>query len=259
MDDAELIAAWERDEQEPIVGWDFSHLDGRLHENGVPWSYADRASELMRCARAVLDLDTGGGERLQALRASWPATVVATEAYPPNVALAKQRLTPLGAQVVNVASNELTALPFDDASFDLVLNRHGGINVAEVARVLAPGGTFLTQQVHGQTLHDLLVVFGAAPQWPDATPAKYVPLIERAGLTLVDLREHAGSITFADVSAIVYYLHAIPWLVPGFSVQTHAAQLLALHAQQQRGEPLRFTTLAYLIEARKPADPLIRV
>jgi hypothetical protein len=40
--------------------------------------------------------------------------------------------------------------------------------------------------------------------------------------------------------------------VPGFSVATHTAPLHALHARVTRGEPLRFVTRGYLIEARKP-------
>lgn len=252
MEDAGLIATWEREERQPLVGWDFSYLDGRMLDEPAPWSYETRAAELMRRARSVLDLDTGGGERLLTLRPDWPVAVVATESYPPNLTLATERLAPLGVQVVDAESDERAALPFGDASFDLVLNRHGGLNIAEIARVLTPGGSLLTQQVHGLTLLDLLTLFGATPQWPDATPEKYLPLIANAGLTLVELREHTGSMTFTDVGAIVYYLHAIPWLVPGFSVATHTAPLLALHARITRGEPLRFGTRGYLIEARKP-------
>ena len=178
--------------------------------------------------------------------------IIATEGYPPNLRLATERLAPLGVQVVEVKSNDAVALPFSDASFDLVLNRHGGcMHIAEIARVLTPGGTFLTQQVHGQTLLDLLTLFSATPPWPDATPARYLPLIAQAGLELVDVREYTGAETFADVGALVYFLKAIPWLVPDFSVATHTAPLLELQARVIRGEPLRFTTRGYLIEARK--------
>ncbi len=252
MEDTQLIAEWQREERQPIVGWSFAYLDGRMRHDEAPWSYKERAAELMRCAQSALDLDTGGGEVLMSLRSHWPDTLAATEGYPPNLTLATERLAPLGVQVVHAESNERATLPFGDASFDLILNRHGGLNIAEIARVLTPGGTFLTQQVHGLTLVDLLTVFGATPQWPDATPEKYVPLIERAGLTLVDLREHSGTVTFTDVGAIVYYLRAIPWLVQGFSVATHTGPLLALQARVARGEPLRFRTGWYLIEARKP-------
>ena len=147
----------------------------------------------------------------------------------------------------------LAAGDFDaDGHFDLVLNRHGGLNIPEIARVLILEGTLLTQQVHGQTLRDLLTLFGATPQWPDATPQRYLPLIAGAGLTLVKMREHWGKMTFTDVGAIIYYLHAIPWLVPDFSVATHLQPLRELQAQVERGEPLQFTSGAYLIEARKP-------
>jgi SAM-dependent methyltransferase len=254
MNDAELIAAWEHEEQQPFVGWDFSYLAGRKIEEQPPSWYPIRAATLMRGARSALDLDTGGGERLLEMRSDWPAMLCATEGYPPNLRLAAERLTPLGAQVFEVESDETVALPFDDASFDLVLNRHGGcMNMSEIARVLSPGGTFLTQQVHGQTLVDLLTLFGATPQWPDATPEYYAPRMLQAGLELVELQEYTGAEVFADVGAIVYFLRAIPWLVPGFRVTTQIAPLRALHAQIMRGEPLRFITRGYLMEARKPS------
>jgi hypothetical protein len=183
------LAHWTHEEQQPFAGWDFSYLDGRMLEAAPPWSYADRASALMRHAASVLDLATGGGERLLALRADWPPTVAATEGYPPNLRLATARLAPLGVRVVAADDGDDAPLPFPDAAFDLVLNRHAGLNAAEVARVLAPD---------------------------------------------------------------VYYLKAVPWLVPGFSVATHAHALLHLQAQLERGEPLTFTTRRYLIEARKP-------
>ena len=66
--------------------------------------------------------------------------------------------------------------------FDLVLNRHSAFNWSEVARVLALSGTFLTQQVHGRWAEDLLAEFGPAPQWPGATPGKYVPRLQVPGL-----------------------------------------------------------------------------
>lgn len=190
MDDATLIAAWEHEERQPFVGWGFSYLDGRKFEEPLPLQYELRAAKLMRSARSALDLDTGGGERLLDLRPNWPALLCATEGYPPNLRLATERLTPLGARVFAVESTETVTLPFGDARFDLVLNRHGGcVNIREIARVLTPGGTFLTQQVHGQTLLDLLTLFGAKPQWPDATPAHYLPLIARAGLERVEVQE----------------------------------------------------------------------
>ena len=227
-DREELIKTRQREERAPFSGWDFSHLEGRMLEEQPPWSYAARAAELMDAASAVLDMGTGGGERLLALREHWPGKVAVTEDYPPNVKLARERLEPLGVRVVELALNRETPMPFGDGEFDLVLNRHSGTNPPEVARILAPGGTFLTQQVHGLYAQDLIAAFYAEPLWPHATMENKVRRLEGAGLTILDAREWTGKFTFADVGAIVYYLKAIPWVVDGFSVETHLAHLLAL-------------------------------
>ncbi|MCB0064523.1 MAG: class I SAM-dependent methyltransferase [Caldilineaceae bacterium] len=248
----ELIASWKEEEQAPFAGWDFSYLDGRMLEDQAPWSYTTRAKELMGQAQSVLDLDTGGGERLLNMREAWPAKVVATETYPPNLQLARERLEPLGVTVLDVENNELKPLPFGNAEFDLILDRHAAINVDEVARMLTPGGTFLTQQVHGMWAHDLLAAFGATPQWPDATPARYVPWLERVGMEIVMHEDWEGELAFIDVGAIVYYLKAVPWLVPGFSVEMHTENLLALQRRLEVEGKLVFVAKKYMIEAQKP-------
>jgi SAM-dependent methyltransferase len=251
MDPNELIEIWKLEEKQPFTGWDFSYLDGRMIEGQAPWSYSTRAGELMHKSSAVIDLETGGGERFLSLREFWPIKVVATENYPPNFRLATERLSPLGVKVFDIEMNETSPMPFANAEFDLVLNRHASFNPNEVARVLAPEGTFLTQQVHGMWASDLLAVFDAKPQWPDATPEKYVPQLISAGLTIVDSQEWAGQLSFTDVGAIVYYLRAVPWLVPGFSVETHSKPLFNLQQRLENGDGLDFTARKYLIEAHK--------
>lgn len=248
----QLVAAWKREEQAPFSGWDFSHLQGRMIEESPPWSYPARAAVLLAAARRALDMGTGGGERLLSLRQAWPPLMVATEDYPPNVVLAGAALAAAGGHTVAAPMSELHGLPFADASFDVVLNRHSGINPAEVGRVLAPGGTFFTRQVHGLWAVDLLAHFGAKPEWPDSTPEYTVPALEAAGLTVVTVEEWNGSLRFTDVGAVVYYLKAVPWLVPDFSVNTHLAPLLALQARLDRGEELAFAARLYLLEAVKP-------
>jgi SAM-dependent methyltransferase len=253
MDKNELIETWKHEQQQPFIGWDFSHLDGRMLEEQAPWSYSTRAAELMRTSSALLDLGTGGAERLLKMSSHWPKKVVATEDYPPNFKLAKKRLSFFGAHVVAVRLEDDAPMPFADGEFDLVLNRHSGFSAKEVARVLAPGGNFLTQQVHGLWAYDLLAAFDAAPQWPEASLEKYVPQLKAAGLVIVNTREWSGRLAFTDVGAIVYYLKAVPWLVPGFSVETHQKYLSKLEHKLESGQGLAFTARKYLIEAHKKA------
>jgi SAM-dependent methyltransferase len=153
--------------------------------------------------------------------------------------------------VIDVQLSDDAPMPFASGEFDLVLNRHSAFNAKEIARILAPGGAFLTEQVHGLWAEDLLAALDAQPQQPDATLEKYVPELEAAGLTIVDARDWSGRLTFTDVGAIVYYLKAVPWLMPGFSVEAHVEHLLKLHERLGGGEPLAFLARKYLIEAHK--------
>src|SRR5215216_1320699 len=252
MNEEAWIEIWKSEEEQPFLGWDFSYLEGRMIEEKPDWSYSVRAAELMKQSASVLDLDTGGGERFLELREDWPPRVVATEHYPPNFKLATERLSPLGVQVIDVQLSDFGLMPFEDAEFDLVLNRHAAFNPDEVARVLTPSGTFLTQQVHGLWAADLLAAFDAKPPWPDATPEKYLPRLKAAGLEIVNHRDWSGKLSFSDVGAVVYYLKAVPWLVPGFSVESHSKYLFNLQEQLQDKKLLIFSARKYLIEAQKP-------
>lgn len=252
MNRSDLLAIWQREEIQPFIGWDFSYLAGRMLEDPLPWDYIAQAGALMDGAASVLDMDTGGGERLLDMRAHWPERVVATEEWPPNLALASERLAPLGVEVRDVRITDEDPLPFEDAEFELVLNRHSAFNAAEIARILTPGGRFLTQQVHGMWTHDLMAYFGAKPQWPNATPERYVPRLRAAGLEIVNVQEWQGKLRFIDVGAIVYYLKCVPWEVPDFSVATHQAGLFALQERLEETGDLSFFASYYTIEARKP-------
>jgi len=70
-----------------------------------------------------------------------------------------------------------------------------------------------------------------------------------AGFDLQEQRDQRLLTRFEDVGALVYYLCAVPWTVPGFSVTTRRRELLALQAQLDSGAPLSFTSRRLLIRA----------
>ena len=251
MDPEELVKTWKDEERKPFYGWDFSYLNNRMIEEQPLWSYSSRAIELLDQVSSVIDLGTGGGERFLKLKDYWPRKTLATEDYPPNLELAQKRLSPFGAQVVEVKLDDDALMPFRSGEFDLVLNRHSDFNAIEVARILAQNGTFLTQQIHGLWAFDLLEVFGVKPQWPEATLEKCIQRLKAAGLIISDSREWSGELSFTDVGAIVYYLKAVPWLVPGFSVETHLKTLFPLQHRLEENRSLVFVARKYLIEAYK--------
>ncbi|HYR92800.1 MAG TPA: class I SAM-dependent methyltransferase [Methylomirabilota bacterium] len=254
MKDDALLAEWLKEEQAPFVGWDFSHINDRTIEEKPPWSYAAMARSLMRAASSALDLGTGGGEILAELRDAYPTTMTATEAYPPNVEIADARLGPLGVTVVPYEASEATApLPFPDASYDVIISRHEAYDAREVARVLAPRGHFLTQQVTGTSHAALLQEFGVVPQFPDVTADRLASDLRAANLVVDDVRDWRGWHFFKDVGALVYYLRAVPWDVPDFSVTRHRDVLLGLQRRLERDGQLGFQIGRFLIAAHKPA------
>jgi SAM-dependent methyltransferase len=125
-------------------GWAFDEFASAPLEPSEPWNYEARAGDLLRTAKSVLDMGTGGGEVFERLCSSFGGRAVATESWSLNAPVAAARLRPRGASVVQCHS---LRLPFRREAFDLVLNRHEELDPAEVARVLSPGGRLLTQQV----------------------------------------------------------------------------------------------------------------
>ncbi|MBP2411480.1 SAM-dependent methyltransferase [Arthrobacter stackebrandtii] len=236
-----------------VAGWDFSWLDGRALEERPPWGYQRLMSERMAVARASLDLQTGGGEVLAGAGVV-PPLAVATEGWPPNLPTATQRLHPRGIAVV--FDDDEPPLPFAGNAFDLVTSRHP-VKAwwSEIHRVLAPGGTYLSQQVGPASVFELVEFFlGPQPDsvrrgrhWDDAATAATA-----AGLEVADLQTASLRTEFYDIGAVVYFLRKVVWMVPGFTVAAWDHKLRELHAVIEREEKFSATTTRFLIEARKP-------
>jgi len=235
-------------------GWDFSRLTGRMIQDAVSWDYRQRARKLIGNSNSLLDVDTGGGEVLASVR-PFPAKTVATEGYAPNVPIARRSLEPLGVQVVELGTSDEHdyVLPFADGEFDLILNRHGSFSADEFFRVLKADGVFISQQVGGRNNVGLNEALSAPSsevdsEW-DLQKACYQ--LQRAGFTVIDAKEEFPRTSFRDIGALVYYLRAITWQVPNFSVDRYMNQLLAIHETiEENGE---FTVHAhrFLVEATR--------
>ncbi|MFC8286916.1 class I SAM-dependent methyltransferase [Streptomyces cyaneofuscatus] len=236
-----------------VDGWDFSWLEGRATEQRPSWGYARAMAGRLGEARAALDIQTGGGEVLAAAPKLPPVTV-ATESWPPNIARATALLHPLGAVVV--ADADEPPLPFGDAAFDLVVSRHPVTTWwEETTRVLAPGGTYFSQQVGPASVFEL-VEFFLGPQPPEVRrgrdPEDARAAAEAAGLEVVELRLERLRTEFFDIGAVVYFLRKVIWMVPGFTVERYRPQLAALHRKIEEEGPFLAHTTRFLIEARKP-------
>jgi SAM-dependent methyltransferase len=238
----------------PVEGWDFSWFEGRATEERPPWGYSGLLAERLSAARASLDLQTGGGEVYAfALRRATrrPDVVAATESWPPNLPVSRLTLAPWGGQVAEVPEDG--DLPFPDAAFDLVSSRHPtGRRWDEIARVLRPGGAYLSQGV-GSGSNRELYEFLMGQQPGDGPPAaqRAVDGARAAGLDVVDLREAATRVEFFDVAAVVHFLRKVVWTVPDFTVGRYRDRLRSLHEVIERDGRFVAHSQRYLLEARR--------
>ncbi len=238
--------AWRQE----FAGWDFSYLSGRMVETPPSWDYRKIVLDRIRSAQSLLDLDTGGGEFLASLQ-PFPPLACATEGYPPNVPIAQARLEPLGVKVFN--THAAVSLPFEDNTFDLVIDRHGGILAAEIHRVLKSGGRFITQQVGDRNCIRLNEALGAQPDALSAlwTLGQAVKQLEEGGFGIVVQKEEFPATEFKDIGAVVYYLKAISWQVSDFSIEKYYDQLGEIHNRILETGKFSVEQHRFYIEAKK--------
>ncbi len=234
-----LLNKWLQEEKIAHVhGWDFSHIEKYYKECDLPWSYREIIGRYLTPDMKLLDIDTGGAEFILSLNHPYE-NLAATEGYPPNVILCKEKLIPLGVDFKETHGCQ-DVLPFEDQTFDMVINRHGDINEKEIWRILKPNGFFITQQVGAENNRNLVkLLLNKVPPLP--FPNQYLKTIQNSledvGFTTLEAEEVYGPMKFFDVGALVWFAHIIEWEFPNFSVQTCLSNLY--HAQEiieQKGE-----------------------
>ncbi len=226
-------------EAAPITGWDFSWLDGRATEARPSWRFHEHVAERASGATALLDVECGDGALLRSLPTP-PPLVVGVEAYQP------------GAGMLAAVAH---ALPLRAEAFDLVISRHPvRAEWNEIARVLAPGGTYLAQHVGHGSAREVTEWFLPGQE---VSMARHPDTARRdataAGLHVVDLRYEELPMTFNDIGAVIYFLRLVIWIVPGFTVEGYRDRLRALHDHIVANGPFAATSTRFLIEATQPA------
>jgi SAM-dependent methyltransferase len=229
----------------PLDGWDFSWFDGRATEQRPTWGYASLVADRLSRAESALDVQTGGGEVFAwsiAHAKRRPRLTVAVEQWQPKVAAQK---------IDHVV--EAAGLPFRDASFDLVTSRHPvDTDFSETARVLRPGGRFLSQQIGAGTNRELSeAMLGPLPPSERQHPEQIKAAAQAAGFEILSVRDERLRVEFFDVAAVAHFLRKVIWTVPDFTIEKYRPQLRAVHDEIVASGRFVSHSARVLIEAEK--------
>ncbi|QTC42655.1 methyltransferase domain-containing protein [Bacillus sp. V3] len=251
----ELFEHHLHDIEEHFSGWDFSYIteSGRMDNGMLSWSYGSIVIPYIRKVTSMLDMGTGGGELLTKFQ-PLPSVTYATEGYAPNLPIAKQRLEPLGVAVKEVKEDNL--LPFGDGAFDLIINKHEEYSPAEVRRVLTSDGIFVTQQVGGNDCVRINQALGAPvnEEYLNWNLEYASEELRREGFDVFECKEEEPYQRFYDIGALVYYLKAIPWQVPDFSIERYKDALYSIHETIQSVGFFEVKTHRFVMKAKLQKD-----
>ncbi|HLL67570.1 MAG TPA: methyltransferase domain-containing protein [Micromonosporaceae bacterium] len=237
--------------QVDVSGWNFHWLRGRATEERPPWGYSHLLASRLAHVASGLDIDTGGGEII-AEAPRLPARMVVTEGWRPNAERAHRLLSPRGVDVVSVEQGK--PLPFPDAAFELVSSRHPvDPDWREIARVLAPEGTYLAQHVGPASAFELIEWFRGplTRERLSRDPEREAAAARSAGLQIVDLRTARCRMEFFDIGAVVYILRKCVWWVPDFAIDRYRTALERLDAHIREHGGFVSHSARTLIEARR--------
>ena len=230
MNYSNLKELWKKEEENTFKGWDFSHLENRWTEGKSPWEYREILKNYLNSNDKLLDMGTGGGEFLLSLNHPYNNTSV-TEMWEPNVKLCKEKLEPFGINVKQVFN--VSELPFDDDTFDIVINRHESFDIGEVRRILKPNGIFITQQVGGKNNEILskALIKDFKPLYPENTLDNVLKDLEKNFFKVLHAEEFFPYLRFYDIGAIIYFAKIIEWEFPNFSVDNCFEELCKLNEE----------------------------
>ncbi len=166
----------------------------------------------------ALDLATGTGDVAFALAASG-AAVAGLDVTHRMLQLAQAKQTGRGAPHVTWTTADMTALPFPRGAFEIVTTSYGLRNVpdldqavAEIVRVLAPGGRFLSLDFNRPESRALRAIYlgylgavGAALGWAlhgDPDTYRYIPASIRRYPGAAGVADRLGRAGLADVAVM---------------------------------------------------------
>ncbi|MBP5261543.1 MAG: methyltransferase domain-containing protein [Clostridiales bacterium] len=156
------------DYYERLANWSFDEF-GIHTESLTDWDLYAILKSLASKDSAILDLGTGGGEKLLA---NFPdcAEILGTDYSPQMIATACRNLAKSGRTNISFKVMDNLSMDISADHFDIVVARHTITDPAQIYRCLKPGGHLLIRGVDKYDCWGLKMIFGSGQGFHDATP-----------------------------------------------------------------------------------------
>jgi hypothetical protein len=110
----------------------------------------------------------------------------------------------------------------------------------------------VTQQVDYHDSDDLAQILGIEmPEEPDSWIGLAERQVTEAGLVIEEAARADQRIRFNDIAAVVFYLKAVSWSIPGYSLENYRDRLRALY-EDASAWPVVTSGHRFLLIASKP-------
>jgi len=231
-------------------GWNFSRM--KCTSEGVKWDFYDEVAKRCRKSGLLLDIGTGGGEQLLSL-ADTALLLVGIDNSEGMIETAQANVAASGKSNVRILPMDASRIEFPDDFFDVVSCRHAPFCAKEAARVLKPGGIFLTQQVSEGDKRNLGEAFGRrqSPDEDGSLRDRYVNELTVAGCREVQPFEYDAAEYYETAEDLVFLLKHTP-IVPNFGeMDEDFAVLRSFIAEYQTSRGIRTNAKRFMITARK--------
>lgn len=209
-------------------GWDFSRM--ATERDPVPWDYSEVVARFLRPTDTVLDIGTGGGERLLGLSGLY-RSAVGVDPDLDMIQVARTNAKNHTNVQFEVASAERLA-PLGDQTFDVVLTRQAPIHVPELDRHTKPGGYFINQGIGARNMANIRQAFNTGSETLYAAEHRSnLAEFSQRRWRLVATGEYDVRYWVHDVPSLIFWFKAIAGTneVPDdFDVATHHAVINTL-------------------------------
>lgn len=139
-----------------LIGWDFSKLKYELIDNSS-FQYFDEINNQVTEQSILLDIGTGGGEKLTNLISDKCLLKIGTDFSKEMIKVAKENNKSNKVRFFEMNSESIN---FPNFFFDIICARHTPFDFNEIFRLLNDNGTFFSEQIDEDDCQNLKELFG---------------------------------------------------------------------------------------------------